>query len=107
MMIGLAVAATMGAGSIAQGAENQKPATPPCELGQGGQGQDCPFYGQGMGKGRGGAGMGQQHRYGQGKGQGMGGMGQGQGKGFRGGPRDGTGPKRDGSCGQCPAVKPS
>jgi hypothetical protein len=50
-------------------------------------------------------GKGQQNRFGQQgqRGPGMGqGMGMGQGKGFRGGACDGTGPKRDGSCGNCP-----
>jgi hypothetical protein len=29
-----------------------------------------------------------------------------QGKGFRGGPRDGLGPRRDGSCRRCPLNQP-
>ena len=58
----------------------------------GGAGKDCPNYSTCPGPGQG-----QQHRYGWGKGQG-----QGQGKGYRGGARDGSGPKRDGSGGQCP-----
>ena len=49
-----------------------------------------------------GQGQGQQKRYGWGKGQGQG-QGRGQGKGYRGGACDGSGPKRDGSCDQCPA----
>ena len=67
--------------------------------------QECPIGGRGQGGGAGkdcpnkgycpGQGQGQQKRYGQGQGQG-------QGKGFRGGARDGSGPKRDGTGGQCP-----
>ena len=57
-----------------------------------GAGKNCPNNGVCPGQGQG-----QQKRYGWGNGQG-----QGQGKGFRGGPRDGSGPRRDGSGGQCP-----
>jgi len=103
MMIGLAVATVAFLASIAQGSD--KPAAPPKASASKICPNDCPCDGQGMGKGRhgqgwGGAmslGMGQQKRYGWQQGQGPG-----PGKGFRGGPRDGTGPRRDGSCGQCP-----
>jgi Spy/CpxP family protein refolding chaperone len=93
IMLGLALGTALFIGTVTQAADAPKA--------QPGPGPNCPFYGQGMGKGRqgnagGGMGMGQQKRYGWGKGQG-----QGQGKGFRGGPRDGTGPRRDGSCGRC------
>jgi hypothetical protein len=54
--------------------------------------KNCPFNGYCPGQG-----LGQQHRYGWGQGQGQGG-----GKGFRGGPRDGTGPRRDGTGRDCP-----
>lgn len=60
----------------------------------------CPQYqwckGKSNGPGfRGGAqGQGQQNRYGWGQGR----------RGFRCGPQDGTGPRRDGSCGRCPAL---
>jgi hypothetical protein len=99
ILIGFALAAAVFTGAIAQGAD--KPATPPKADPSQTSPNGCPFYGQGMGKGRqgnawggGGMGMGQQKRNGWGQGQGAG-------KGFRGGPRDGSGPRRDGSCGRC------
>lgn len=97
-MFGVALATTTFTGTLAWAADGDKPATPPCQVGPCGQGQNCPGYGQGQMNGRRGQGqgMGQQHRRGQGQGMGPG-------PGFRGGPRDGTGPRRDGSGGQCPA----
>ena len=93
LIIGLALAASALTVSAQQGPGRGKggPANPPCEVGKGDcKGKDCPKYGTCPGQGQG-----QQKRYGQGQGQG-------QGKGFRGGPRDGSGPKRDGTGGQCP-----
>lgn len=62
----------------------------------------CPQYYWCKGKGNGnclqfrgaGQGQGQQNRSGWGQGR----------RGFRCGPQDGTGPRRDGSCGRCPAL---
>ena len=97
LLTGLALAASALTAST--------PPAPGC-IPAGGAGKDCPYYGQGQGQGQG---QQKRHGWGQGQGQGQGqqkrwgqGQGQGQGKGFRGGPRDGSGPRRDGSCGQCP-----
>jgi hypothetical protein len=93
VFIGLALAVSAFTVSAQQAPKGGQaaPAKPPCVVGEGcGQNKDCPYYGTGQCRG-------QQKRYGQCQGRG-----QGQGKGFRGGARDGSGPKRDGSCGQCP-----
>ena len=67
---------------------------------------NCPFMGQGAA--RGGKGMGPCFGGAGGTAQGMrwGKSADNQGKGFRGGPRDGLGPRRDGSCGRCPWNQP-
>ena len=83
LFLGLALVATATMVSAQQAPTRGQgtPANAPCMKGQGGGvGKDCPNYGQCQG---------QQKRYG-------------QGNGFRGGPRDGSGPRRDGTGGQCP-----
>jgi len=107
IIVGLAVSAMAFTGTTALGADRTPPG-PRQERLQTGQNQDCPFYGERQGKGGqcDGTGIGQQNRRGKGKGMGQGmgpgrGQGMGKGQGFGGGPRDGMGPRRDGSCGQC------